>query len=110
MVLFVLERVPTGLRGELTRWLIELKAGVFVGTISADVRERLWQRVVERTKQGAAYLVHPAPGEQRFTMRTHGSTGRSIVDFEGLQLIRTPLAPTPASEPPSDEKAESKPE
>jgi len=90
MVLFVLERVPTPLRGELTRWLIELKAGVFAGTVSADIRERLWERIVERTKQGAAYLVYPAQGEQRFTMRTHGSTGRSIVDFDGLQLIRTP--------------------
>lgn len=88
MVVLVLERVPTGLRGELTRWLLELKPGVFVGTVNADVRERLWTRVVERTRGGVAYLVHPAQTEQRFVMRSHGSTKRAVVDFDGLQLIR----------------------
>ncbi len=41
MVVIILEKVPAGLRGELTRWLLELKAGVFVGKVSAMVRERL---------------------------------------------------------------------
>ena len=41
-MVMLLERVSPGLRGELTRWLLELKAGVFVGRVSAMVRERLW--------------------------------------------------------------------
>ena len=45
MVVLVLERVPTSLRGELTRWMLEPKAGVFVGTMSALVREQLWEKV-----------------------------------------------------------------
>jgi CRISPR-associated protein Cas2 len=88
MVVFLVERVPTALRGELTRWLLELKPGVFVGTVSADVRDRLWQYVIERTQSGAAYLVHAAQTEQRFAIRTHGSTSREIVDFDGVQLVR----------------------
>ena len=43
MVILILECVPSSLRGELTRWMLELKAGVFVGTMSAMVRDRLWE-------------------------------------------------------------------
>lgn len=44
MVVIVLEKVPRGLRGELTRWLVELDTGVFVGQLSATVRDLLWRR------------------------------------------------------------------
>jgi CRISPR-associated protein Cas2 len=44
MVVLVLERVPVSLQGELTRWLLEPRAGVFVGNIPAGVRDRLWER------------------------------------------------------------------
>lgn len=45
MVVMIVERAPPGLRGLLTRWMLEPKAGVFVGTMSAMVRDKLWQRV-----------------------------------------------------------------
>lgn len=32
MVVIVLSACPAGLRGHLTRWLLEISAGVFVGT------------------------------------------------------------------------------
>ena len=44
MVILLLERVSPSLRGELTRWLLEPKAGVFVGNVSALVREKLWTK------------------------------------------------------------------
>ena len=34
MIIMILENVPVGLRGELSRWLIEPRAGVFVGHVS----------------------------------------------------------------------------
>ena len=42
MTVIVLEKVPVALRGELTRWLLEIASGVFVGTISGLVRDLLW--------------------------------------------------------------------
>ncbi len=45
MVVIILESVPTSVRGELTRWLLELHAGVFVGNISAMVRDKLWEMI-----------------------------------------------------------------
>lgn len=41
MIVVVLSACPVGLRGDLTRWLLEISAGVFVGKVSARVREHL---------------------------------------------------------------------
>ena len=40
MVVMILERVPPSLRGELTRWMLELRAGVFVGTLNLPSHQR----------------------------------------------------------------------
>jgi len=90
MVVIILERVPIGLRGELSRWMLEPKSGVFVGRISAMVRERLWEKVEKSKKIGAAMLIHAANTEQGFAMRMTGDTSRLIEDFEGLSLVRIP--------------------
>jgi len=90
MVVIILEKVPVSLRGELTRWMLELKAGVFVGKMSAMVRDKLWEQVCDRAKGGGAILIHGADNEQGFATRLWGPTSRSVVDFEGLLLVRLP--------------------
>lgn len=85
----ILERVPTSLRGELTRWMIEPKAGVFVGSLSALVRDRLWERSCKALKGGAAVLIHSTDNEQGFAIEVAGERERRAVDFEGLWLIQT---------------------
>lgn len=63
MVVFLKEKVPLSLRGEITRWMLELKPGVFVGNISALVREKLWETICQKLKDGAAMLLHSAANE-----------------------------------------------
>ncbi len=48
MVVMILERVPESVRGELSLWMIEPKAGVFVGNLSALVRDKLWDANTEK--------------------------------------------------------------
>lgn len=86
----ILEKVSPSLRGELTRWLLEPRTGVFAGEVSALVREKLWERVCQNAGMGGAVLLHNADTEQGFKIRLHGSTSRSIEDFDGLCLIRIP--------------------
>ena len=86
----VLESAPASVRGELTRWMLELHPGVFVGNISALVREKLWQEVCGKLNGGAGILVHNAANEQGFAIRFWGSPSRIIEDFEGLLLVRRP--------------------
>jgi CRISPR-associated protein Cas2 len=91
MVVIILESVPTSLRGELTRWLIEPHPGVFVGHLSGMVRDRLWEKCCQKVKEGGVLQLWSTNNEQRFTLRTFGATRRELVDFEGLQLIRLPM-------------------
>ena len=90
MVVMVLERVPVGLRGELTRWLLELRAGVFVGKVTATVRDTLWAKVCQGAKEGGCILLYNTDNEQGFAMRFWGITTRLVEDFEGLALLRVP--------------------
>lgn len=90
MTIFVLERVPVSLRGELTRWLLEPHTGVFVGRPSALVRDKLWGLICEKQGKGAALMVWTSDSEQGFSMRTSGATARQLRDFEGLTLVSRP--------------------
>ncbi|MGI8405307.1 MAG: type I-E CRISPR-associated endoribonuclease Cas2e [Thermomicrobiales bacterium] len=92
MMVLVLEKVPVSLRGELTRWLLEPKTGVFVGRVSAQVRDLLWEMVEDKLKHGGGFLIYQSDGEQGFNMRQIGETKRELVDFEGLTLILRPAA------------------
>lgn len=88
MVVLILERVPPGLRGELTRWFLEPKAGVFVGRVSARVRDRLWEKACMQAREGGCVMIHMSNNEQGFRISSWGKTARSIEDFEGLFLVR----------------------
>ena len=93
MLVMIVETVPVGLRGELTRWLIEPHPGVFVGHVSGLVRDRLWLKCCQGMKSGGIVQIWSTNNEQRFQMRAYGETQREVVDFEGLQLIRRPVDP-----------------
>jgi CRISPR-associated protein Cas2 len=71
---------------------MEIATGVYVGRISARVRDKLWDRVVETAKGGRAVLVFSTNNEQRMDFRVHGETWEPL-DFDGLKLI---LRPSPA--------------
>lgn len=90
MVVMILERVQPGLRGELTRWFLEPKTGVFVGRVSAMVRDRLWDKACEQARDGGCVMIHTSDNEQGYRIRNWGQTARPVADFEGLFLIRIP--------------------
>lgn len=91
MVIIMLEKVSPSLRGELTRWLIEPRSGVFIGHVSGMVRDKLWEKCCQGAKTGGVLQAWSTNNEQRFTIRMAGHTRRQIVDFEGLQLVRQDL-------------------
>jgi len=93
MVVMILEKVPLRIRGELSRWLIEPRAGVFVGHVNAMVRERLWEKCCMARGSGGVVQLWSSNNEQHFLMRMSGDTTRQIVELEGLQLIQIPLQP-----------------
>jgi CRISPR-associated protein Cas2 len=114
MVILILEKVPAKLRGELSRWMIQPRTGVFVGVMSALVREKLWEKVCEegtrsRAKKpkggGGAVMIYRARTEQGFAVRTWGDPSRELVEMEGLILVRVPKARARPEGAPEPEKA-----
>jgi CRISPR-associated protein Cas2 len=90
LIVIIVERAPPGLRGQLTRWMLEVRAGVFVGTLSPRVRDKLWELVKARNPRGGSLLVSRAHNEQGFVVETCGDTSRQVLDIEGLLLVHKP--------------------
>jgi CRISPR-associated endonuclease/helicase Cas3 len=88
VVVLIVESVPPSLRGELSKWMLEPKAGVFVGRISAAVRELLWKKACEQLQYGGCTMIYNAANEQGFAIRSAGDTTRVIESWEGLYLVR----------------------
>lgn len=87
MTVVVLIAAPAGLRGHLTRWMVEVQAGVFVGNPGRRIRDRLWEVLADRIRDGQAVMVEPASTEQGWTVRTAGRDRWYPVDFDGLTLV-----------------------
>ncbi|WP_449259882.1 type I-E CRISPR-associated endoribonuclease Cas2e, partial [Corynebacterium durum] len=91
MITLVLSASPAKLRGHLTRWLMEITPGVYVGRISARVRDELWTLVTSTLDSGRAIMTYPTnKNEQGFIVRVHRSQWEPT-DMEGLTLMRHPI-------------------
>lgn len=90
MVVIILERVSPSMRGELSRWLTEPKPGVFIGHVSALVRDKLWEKCCRGARGGGVIQAWSTNNEQRFEIRTFGRTKRQVMDMDGVQLMMTP--------------------
>ena len=90
MIVITMTDCPTKLRGELSKWLIEVNTGVFVGNVTTKVREQLWDRTCKNIDKGRATMVFSSPGEQKIDFLVH-NTAWEPIDFDGIKLIRRPL-------------------
>ncbi len=87
MDVIVIDNALHSMRGELTRWMLEVKPGVFVGNISAMVREKLWEKVCEEGAATGALLLYSSDTEQGFRIKLYGDPKRRVIDLDGVQLI-----------------------
>ncbi|XFA73737.1 type I-E CRISPR-associated endoribonuclease Cas2e [Thermosynechococcaceae cyanobacterium Okahandja] len=89
MIVIVVENVKPSLRGELSRWLFELKAGVFAGRVSAIVRDELWSMIETKLGKGSAVMIYTQNTEQGFGARILGTPSHTLEDIDGLFLVKT---------------------
>ena len=104
MTVLIARAVTPGVRGELSKWMLEVDAGVFVGSVPARVRDKLWEKLFWKLgERGAAVLIYSARNEQGFEIRTEGVLDRTLVDFEGIMLMRFKQVRRRATTKPCDE-------
>lgn len=87
MLVIVLENAPPRLRGRMAIWLLEIRAGVYVGTYNRKVREYLWQQVEAGLDDGNAVMAWQASTEAGFEFVTLGQNRRMPVEFDGARLV-----------------------
>ena len=90
MVIIVMTNYPKSAKGEISQWLIEPSVGVFVGNVSARVREELWKKIqVKMVDKSRAILIYNDNNEQGFSIKTCGYSRKKPIDCEGVNLIQT---------------------
>lgn len=87
MLVIVLENAPPRLRGRLAVWLLEVRAGVYVGNYSKRVRDQIWEQVSESLEDGNAVIVWRSSAEAGYEFLTIGANRRIPSDFDGVQLV-----------------------
>lgn len=87
MLVIVVENVPPRLRGRLAVWLIEIRAGVYVGKVSRRTREMLWSTVEAGLGEGNAVMVWTTNTESGFDFLTLGANRRMPVELDGVRLV-----------------------
>lgn len=87
MMVMVTTNAPPRLRGRLAVWLLEVRAGVYVGAYSPRTREMIWAQVVDLIGDGDAVIAWRAQTDAGFDFETIGVNRRRSVEFDGLKLV-----------------------
>jgi len=87
MLTVVVENAPPRLRGRLAVWLLEVRAGVYVGNYGRRTRERIWEEVRGAIGDGNAVIAWTASNDAGFAFDTCGTSRRVPVDFDGFTLV-----------------------
>ena len=99
MLVIVVNNAPPRLRGRLAVWLLEIRAGVYVGNYSRRTREMIWEQVQSLIEQGDAIIAWAAANDAGYDFDTCGKNRRTPTDLDGMKLVRF-LPPPDEGEPP----------
>ena len=86
-MVIVTENVPPRLRGYLAKWLLEIRAGVYIGDYSVKVRDMLWENVKNEIEEGNAILAWSTNNEAGYAFDTFGKNRRIPFSIDGFPLI-----------------------
>lgn len=92
----ITENVPPRLRGRLAIWLLEVRAGVYIGDVSLRTREMIWQQLEAGCDDGNVVMAWASKTESGYDFQTIGSNRREPIDYDGLRLVA--FLPTTASD------------
>lgn len=83
----VTESVPPRLRGRMAIWLLEVRAGVYIGDVSRRTREMIWEHLAEGYEDGNVVMAWSSPNESGYEFQTLGENRRLPVEYDGLFLV-----------------------
>ncbi len=87
MLVIAVNNAPPRLRGRLAVWLLEIRAGIYVGNYSRRTREMIWSQVKEEIEDGDAIIAWAVPTDGGYDFDTCGANRRMPTDLDGLKLV-----------------------
>lgn len=99
MLVVVTENVPPRLRGRLAVWLLEIRAGVYIGDVGQRIREMVWEQVTTLADEGSVVMAWATNTESGYEFQTYGQNRRVPVDWDGLRLVSFLPPPRLSNEP-----------
>ncbi len=87
MLVIVVNNAPPRLRGRLAVWLLEIRAGVYVGRYSRRTRDMIWDQVKTHIDNGDAIIAWAAPNDAGYDFDTCGANRRLPTDLDGFKLV-----------------------
>lgn len=100
MITVVLENAPPRLRGRMAVWLIELRAGVYVGDYSSRILDMIKENIAEGIGDGNAVVIwSTGRNEMGYDFETYGTNRRVPVDYDGVKLVQFTVPKEGSNEP-----------
>ena len=87
MLVIAVNKAPPRLRGRLAVWLLEIRAGIYVGNYSRRTREMIWGQVQDEIDVGDAIIAWAAPNDAGYDFDTCGVNRRMPTDLDGFKLV-----------------------
>lgn len=93
MTVVVIEAVstPAACHGVIARYLPRVGVGLYVGSLTARVRDILWDVACGEATRGSLTMIIPDSSPQGFELRGHGHPKSWLSDWDGLVFLRLPL-------------------
>ena len=88
MLVIVVNNAPPRLRGRLAVWLLEIRAGVYIGNYSRRTREMIWEQVNSEIGDGDGIIAWATRNDAGYDFDTCGNNRRIPVDVDGLKLVQ----------------------
>jgi CRISPR-associated protein Cas2 len=87
MLVVVTENVPERLRRRLAVWLLQIRAGVYIGDTSKRVREMIWEQCETFIEDGNIVMAWATNTGSGYDFQTLGVNRRIPVELDGLRLV-----------------------
>ena len=87
MIMIVTENIPPRLRGRLAIWLLQVRAGVYIGNVSRRIREMIWEQCEHYIDDGNIVMGWATNTESGFDFQTLGKNRRIPIEMDGLRLV-----------------------
>lgn len=87
MTVIAADNIFNRLRGRLRVYMLEIRAGIYVGNLSFATREMIWMTINENIGDGNAVMVWKTNTESGFDFLTAGVNRRMPVEMDGIKLV-----------------------